>query len=88
MKFKMGGSGGDGAGAGWIGKRYFARKDEIYETDDPVTIDEIIKSKMGVQIVDDDNSEMKLIPDYPLVESSYIEIIQEPVKEIPKTKRR
>ncbi len=76
MKFKMGGSGGEGAGAGWIGKRFFEKAGEEFETDDPVMIDLLKKSKMAIEV-----PEVEIdLPD--------IKIIQEPLKEKQKTKRR
>lgn len=52
-KFKMGGSGSDNAGAGWIGKKYFATANEIYETDDIEMIELIRNSKMAVEIIEE-----------------------------------
>lgn len=52
-KFKIGGSGSEGSGAGWIGKKYFATANEIYETDDPEMIKLLIDSKMAVEIIEE-----------------------------------
>ena len=39
MKFRLGGSGSEGAGIGWLGNRYFAKSGEIFETDDSSMIE-------------------------------------------------
>lgn len=52
-KFRILGSGSEKAGAGYIGNKYFATANEIYETDDPEMIELIRNSKMAVEIIEE-----------------------------------
>ena len=52
-KFKVGGSGSENSGAGWIGSHYFATAGEIYETDDPEMIKLLIDSKLAIEIIEE-----------------------------------
>jgi hypothetical protein len=49
-KFKIGGSGGDGNGAGWIGNVFFEKADMCYETDDAGMIELLHKSGVATEI--------------------------------------
>jgi len=51
-KFKIHGSGGEGKGAGWINKVYFATADEIYQTDDADMIAILRQGNMATEIID------------------------------------
>ena len=51
-KFKIHGSGGEGKGAGWINKVYFATADEVFVTDDADMIAILRQGNMATEIID------------------------------------
>lgn len=60
MKFRLGGSGSEGAGIGWLGNRYFAKSGEIFETDDSTMIELLRKSNMAWE-VPEEQIEMEVV---------------------------
>lgn len=75
-KFKMGGSGSNKAGAGYIGNHYFAHANEIYETDDLNMIKLLIDSKMAIEIIE----EIPIINEIPVMDDQPIKKVGRPFK--------
>ena len=67
-KFRILGSGSEGSGAGYIGKKYFATANEIYETEDIEMIELIRNSKMAIEIIEEIIEEIPIINEIPITD--------------------
>lgn len=59
VKFKLGGSGPDGGGLGWVSgivKRRFDKAGEIYETDDPCEIQALRRCSYVEEMADEERA--------------------------------
>lgn len=56
MKFLVGGTGQENAGAGWIGNHYFSYKNEPFETDDPAMIELLRKSGLAKELIEQEEA--------------------------------